>query len=175
MYECCLHTLPHFLDAPGLGGRDRARSGTSPCPGVTRPGMPRPGAGLDQKGRLSRSKSRRWATGPTPYAHADALMYADGKPIVRITDMSVRMGGTDRARVEALWKKSAPAVPGDALRHGVHHRFRRRQAFRGLRRTYKVFDRERVIARLPGPPYQFLDRITEIEGLQACGSCAPAA
>jgi 3-hydroxymyristoyl/3-hydroxydecanoyl-(acyl carrier protein) dehydratase len=27
---------------------------------------------------------------------------------------------------------------------------------------YRVFDEERIIARLPGPPYQFLDRITEI-------------
>lgn len=28
---------------------------------------------------------------------------------------------------------------------------------------YRIFDQERVIARLPGPPYQFLDRITRIE------------
>ena len=28
---------------------------------------------------------------------------------------------------------------------------------------YKVFDEERKIARLPRPPYQFLDRITSIE------------
>src|SRR5262249_38708677 len=28
---------------------------------------------------------------------------------------------------------------------------------------YRVFDEERVIARLPGPPYQFLDGITEID------------
>ena len=27
---------------------------------------------------------------PEPYAIADALMYADGKPIVEITDMSLR-------------------------------------------------------------------------------------
>jgi 3-hydroxymyristoyl/3-hydroxydecanoyl-(acyl carrier protein) dehydratase len=29
---------------------------------------------------------------------------------------------------------------------------------------YKVFDSERVIARLPGPPFQFLDRITAVTG-----------
>ena len=28
---------------------------------------------------------------------------------------------------------------------------------------YRVFDHERVIARLPGPPFQFIDRITEIK------------
>ena len=27
---------------------------------------------------------------------------------------------------------------------------------------YRVFDSDRVIARLPGPPYQFLDRIVSI-------------
>jgi 3-hydroxymyristoyl/3-hydroxydecanoyl-(acyl carrier protein) dehydratase len=31
---------------------------------------------------------------------------------------------------------------------------------------YRVFDHERIIARLPGPPYQFLDRITAVEGEQ---------
>src|SRR5262249_29848854 len=29
--------------------------------------------------------------------------------------------------------------------------------------SYKVFDHDRIIARLPGPPYQFLDRITAIQ------------
>ena len=29
---------------------------------------------------------------------------------------------------------------------------------------YKVFDSERKIARLPGPPFQFLDRIVALEG-----------
>src|ERR1700704_2977728 len=28
---------------------------------------------------------------------------------------------------------------------------------------YRIFDHDRVIARLPGPPYQFLDRITAID------------
>src|SRR5262249_6359793 len=28
---------------------------------------------------------------------------------------------------------------------------------------YRVFDRDRVIARLPGPPYQFLDRIVRVD------------
>ena len=40
---------------------------------------------------------------------------------------------------------------------------------------YRVFDDERVIARLPGPPYQFLDRIVAVAGepwvLTEGGSC----
>ena len=31
---------------------------------------------------------------------------------------------------------------------------------------YRVFDAERVIARLPGPPYQFLDRIVRVTGCE---------
>ena len=31
-------------------------------------------------------------------------------------------------------------------------------------RPYEIFDERRRIARLPGPPYQFLDRITEVQG-----------
>ena len=33
---------------------------------------------------------------PEPYAIADALMYADGKPIVEITDMALRLTGMTR-------------------------------------------------------------------------------
>jgi 3-hydroxymyristoyl/3-hydroxydecanoyl-(acyl carrier protein) dehydratase len=40
---------------------------------------------------------------------------------------------------------------------------------------YRVFDRERTIARLPGPPYQFLDRVVAVSGepfvLKAGASC----
>ena len=36
---------------------------------------------------------------PEPYAVADALMYADGKPIVEITNMSVRFSGLTRERL----------------------------------------------------------------------------
>jgi 3-hydroxymyristoyl/3-hydroxydecanoyl-(acyl carrier protein) dehydratase/malonyl CoA-acyl carrier protein transacylase len=38
-----------------------------------------------------------------PYCIADALMYADGKPIVEMTDMSVWLSGLDQQAVEALW------------------------------------------------------------------------
>ena len=40
---------------------------------------------------------------------------------------------------------------------------------------YRVFDRERVIARLPGPPFQFLDRVVKVSGepfvLKAGAAC----
>ena len=42
--------------------------------------------------------------GPEPYAIADALMYADGKPVVDITDMCVRLSGSSGEQVAALWQ-----------------------------------------------------------------------
>ena len=40
---------------------------------------------------------------PEPYAIADALMYADGKPIVEITNMSLRLSGLTREGLRDLW------------------------------------------------------------------------
>ena len=39
---------------------------------------------------------------PEPYAIADALMYADGKPIVEITNMCVRFTGLTREGLRSL-------------------------------------------------------------------------
>ena len=52
---------------------------------------------------------------------ADALMYADGKPIVEITDMSLRMTGLSREKVEETWAcvQSPHAAAGEvAARDG---------------------------------------------------------
>jgi 3-hydroxymyristoyl/3-hydroxydecanoyl-(acyl carrier protein) dehydratase len=115
---------------------------------------------------------------PEPYAIADALMYADGKPIVEIIDMSLRMTGLSRERLAAIWKNAAsaresqpPTVPDVTPPHRQPALFDtdRILAFaigkpsEAFGDRYCVFDSERVIARLPGPPYQFLDRITAID------------
>ncbi len=38
--------------------------------------------------------------GPEPFAIVDALMFADGKPIVEIPNMSIRLAGLTREKVE---------------------------------------------------------------------------
>src|SRR5262249_29060475 len=90
MYGCCLHTLRIYLLRLGWvcdASADVPNLGCDPVPGVA-----------------SRLKCRGQVTGatqkvvyeitlkergyrPEPYAIVDALMYADGKPIVEITDM----------------------------------------------------------------------------------------
>ena len=38
---------------------------------------------------------------PEPYAIADALILADGKPIVSVTDLALQLSGTGRERARA--------------------------------------------------------------------------
>ena len=163
MYECCLHTLRVFLTRMGWVG-EPGQVCYEPKPGVT--------SGLECRGQVLESTKKvvyqievkELGYGPEPFAVADALMFADGKPIVRITDMSVRLGGLDRTRVEALWKKSAPALQTTLFDTASITAFAVGKPSEAFGERYKVFDEERVIARLPGPPYQFLDRVTRIEG-----------
>ena len=57
------------------------------------------------------------AIGPSRIAIADALMYADGKPIVEITNMSLRMTGLSENRWRKLW--SEPACSHAAARESA--------------------------------------------------------
>src|SRR5204862_344853 len=57
-----------------------------------------------------------------PYAVVDALMYADGKCVVDIGDMSVRLTGLTREGIERLWRlkgePAASAAGGSAAEEG---------------------------------------------------------
>ena len=103
-------------------------------------------------------------------------MYADGRPIVEITNMSVRLTGTTKEQLAALWSnggavRSFPA-PGNALNIRKPAVYTKEQILaysngkpsEGFGEPYRIFDRERKIARLPGPPFQFMDRVTTVRG-----------
>ncbi|MBI3722776.1 type I polyketide synthase, partial [bacterium] len=249
MYECCLHALRVLLMRRGWVA-ERGEVGFEPVPGV--PGRLRCRGQVTPGTRKVHYEIDVKEIGyrPEPYAVADALMFADGKRIVRMTDMSLRLVGLSRERVEEIWRWREPGarraegltfsdqewdregVGGDPERGGavplVLHPspLPRRQSDSGAfqvappnpsqpssapppfsseldpntddrqpTRTlsskaavfsrekilafaigkpseafgepYRVFDEERVIARLPGPPYQFLDRITDVSGARA--------
>ncbi|MBI4676671.1 MAG: type I polyketide synthase [Elusimicrobia bacterium] len=160
MYECCLHTLRVFLLRMGWVG-EGTECWYEPVPGVQSRLKCRGQVLPSTKKAMYEISVKELGYGPEPYAIADALMYADGKPIVLITDMSVRVAGLDREKAEGIWKTSRPPKkalfgPERILAFAVG---RPSEAFGG---RYRVFDSERVIARLPGPPYQFLDRVTGI-------------
>jgi 3-hydroxymyristoyl/3-hydroxydecanoyl-(acyl carrier protein) dehydratase len=163
MYECCLHTLRVFLMRIGWVG-DRDEVAFEPLPGIANRLRCR-GQVVESTRRVTYEVSvKELGYAPEPYAIADALMYADGKPIVEITDMALRLAGTSRERLERLWSQAHK--PSDAVFHDKKRilAFAAGNPSEGFGERYKPFDDGRFIARLPAPPYLFLDRITRALG-----------
>lgn len=183
MYECCLHTLRILLMRMGWVGEH----GQTHCePVVGQPGRLRCRGQVTAATRTVTYEVTLKEVGfaPEPFVLADALMFADGKPVVEIVGMSLRLSGLDRDTLARLWSdrhaaanklsaEPATAVAAMAVPARVPLFDRDRiTAFaignpsEAFGEPYRIFDRERVIARLPGPPYQFLDRIMHIAGCQ---------
>jgi PfaB family protein len=174
MYECCMHTLRIYLLRLGWVA-EAAGSVWEPVPGVA--------SKLCCRGQVLESTRivtyevtiREIGYRPEPYVICDALMYADGKPIVEITSMSARLTGTTKEKLTALWSNTS-----------VHHQRSEPQKLFGTKpaiytkeqilaysngnpsegfgEPYRIFDSVRKIARLPGPPFQFMDRVTDLRG-----------
>ncbi len=184
MYECCLHTLRVYLLRMGWVV-DADQVAAVPVNGVC--------SRLRCRGQvLSTTKKvgykvtiKELGYGPEPYAIVDALMTADGKAIVEINDMSLRLVGARREDIEAMWadradgaaqggvSSAAPAVdPERPGRLPAVYDYDRILAFSdgepsdAFGAAYRPFDSDgsRKIARLPRPPYQFLDRVTAVTG-----------
>jgi 3-hydroxymyristoyl/3-hydroxydecanoyl-(acyl carrier protein) dehydratase len=176
MYECCLHTLRVLLMRLGWVG-EAGEVVCEPVPGVQSRLKCRGQVIATTKTVTYEVTVKELGFGPEPFCVADALMYADGKPIVEITNMSLRMSGLSRERLEATWPNPGresggvggpppDSRPGfaplyDSASILAYSNGNPSEAFG---EPYRVFDRDRVIARLPGPPYQFLDCITAVTG-----------
>ncbi len=168
MYECCLHTFRILLLRLGWVG-EAADCWYEPVPGIA--------SRLECRGQVLASTKKAMyeivvkeigyqAKSGQPYAIAEAFMYSDGKRIIHIHNMSIRMGGTSRQKIESLW--DGGAAPAAGPRKAIFDNasitaFAVGKPSEAFGEKYKVFDSERVIARLPGAPYKFLDRIVKIE------------
>ena len=164
MYECCLHAMRLLLTRLGFRG-DPATTTWEPVPGVR--------SKLKCRGQVLASTKKVhyevWLKevgfNPAPYAIADAMMYSDGKPIVFITDMSLQLTGAERAASEPKTVASNSLLPRKPLfDHDRILAFAVGKPSVAFGDPYKPFDDDRIIARLPGPPYQFLDRVVDIQG-----------
>jgi PfaB family protein len=184
MYECCMHTLRIYLLRMGWVAETDGAA-WQPVPGVASALCCR-GQVLETTRIVSYEVTvRELGYRPEPYAIVDALMYADGRPIVEITNMSVRLTGTNRETLLGLWhgKAGAPdaltATPIAATGAPAAGRYDRKPAIYtkeqilaysngrpsdGFGDKYRIFDEGRKIARLPGPPFQFMDRVTALAG-----------
>ncbi len=168
MYECCMHTLRIYLLRMGWVGEE-GQTWCEPVPGVA--------SGLKCRGQVVETTKtvtyqvtiKEMGYRPEPFAIVDALMFADGHPIVDIPDMSIRLAGLDRHKIESMWRaivqKSTDLQPKQILfdRDRITA-FAIGKPSVAFGEPYKIFDQKRKIARFPGPPFQFLDRITAIKG-----------
>jgi 3-hydroxymyristoyl/3-hydroxydecanoyl-(acyl carrier protein) dehydratase len=117
---------------------------------------------------------------PEPYVIVDALMYADGKPIVEITSMSARLTGTTKEQLLQIWRRDAlqcvSTKPAIYTKQQILA-YSNSKPSAGFGEPYRIFDSGRKIARLPGPPFQFMDRVTAVRGepwQMAAGAMAEA-
>jgi acyl transferase domain-containing protein/3-hydroxymyristoyl/3-hydroxydecanoyl-(acyl carrier protein) dehydratase len=181
MYECCLHTLRILMMRRGWIA-EQGEAVCEPVPGVQSRLKCR-GQVLDTTGVVTYEVSvKEIGFNPSPYCIADALMYADGKPIVSIENLSLRLTGITKQYLERVWgmgsgvlknktDSSTPHTPYPTppSKLALYNKERIRaysngKPSEGFGEPYHIFDEGRVIARLPGPPYQFLDRIVAVSG-----------
>ncbi|WP_277058217.1 beta-ketoacyl synthase N-terminal-like domain-containing protein [Trichlorobacter lovleyi] len=167
MYECCMHTLRILLLR--IGWVAEANSAVwEPVPGVASKLCCR-GQVLETTRVVTYEVTiREIGYRPEPYVIVDALMYADGKPIVEITSMSARLTGTTRQQLEQLWQ-GRNSSPVSYIKPAIYTKkqilaYSNGKPSEGFGDRYQVFDRQRKIARLPGPPFQFMDRVTSVTG-----------
>lgn len=168
MYECCLHTLRIYLMRVGwVGEADRVVY--EPVPGVASQLKCRGEVNESTKKVIYEIVIKELGYNPSPYAIADTLIYVDGRPVIEMNNLSLQLTGLTGEEVEQRWhhreigelRRAAPLFDQASIRA-----FAVGNPSEAFGDRYKAFDSERVIARLPGPPYQFLERVTRVDGHQ---------
>jgi len=180
MYECCSHTLRVFLQRMGWVP-EHPDAFYAPVIGVKSVLKCRGPVTPETKEVIYEVHIKEKGFDPEPYAIADAFMYADGHCIVWFKDMSLKISGITEHDLELFWNNKNkhhqtvdsnsenldPCAGDDDMpacfnkKQLIEFAVGNPSACFGDK--YKPFDHDRFIARLPGPPYLFIDRITNIE------------
>ncbi|MFO8084206.1 MAG: beta-ketoacyl synthase N-terminal-like domain-containing protein [Desulfobacterales bacterium] len=169
MYECCAHTLRVLLQRMGWV-TDKSGACYEPVSGVKSRLKCRGPVTPKTRHVIYEVFLKEIGFSPEPYAVADALMYADGRCIVSFKDMSMKMSGVSKDDIERVWKQKTeePQQEKDGLKQIIYDRdkilaFAVGKPSEAFGKLYEVFDNDRKIARLPGPPYSFMDRVVHVE------------
>ena len=161
MYEACAQTLRILMWRWGwLGEEGTWRA--EPTPGVTSSlrcrGQVIPGCRVLRYEITVTGRSHETC----PRALADAVLLVDGKPVVSIENMAISFVGLQAESIDRLWsgRVFGPASTYNYDRILAYCIGKPSEAFG---EPYRIFDQGRIIARLPGPPYLFLDRIEAVD------------
>ncbi|MBW2514518.1 MAG: type I polyketide synthase, partial [Deltaproteobacteria bacterium] len=177
MYECCAHTLRVFLQRIGWIS-EREDACYEPVVGVESVLKCRGPVTPSSRHVVYEIHIKEMGYGPEPYAIADARMTADGEYIVHFDSISMKLSRGSREEIERIWEggsqltaleKHSPALknmPPAAEKNdsGIFNRnmleeFAFGRPSRAFGKPYQIFDENRFIARLPKPPYLFMDRV----------------
>ncbi|MFZ5565331.1 MAG: acyltransferase domain-containing protein, partial [Thermodesulfobacteriota bacterium] len=168
MYQCCEQALRVLVLRMGwVTGRAD----------VCFEPVPDQGAVLKCRGPVTREtrhvlyeiELREIGYNPEPYVLADAFMYADGDRIVMFERMSLKATGLTKDELETFWAGRGPGAKTRPAEKPTLYGRDRLLAYavgkpsEAFGPPYKIFDEGRIIARLPGPPYFFMDRVTFID------------
>ncbi|MFW6331781.1 MAG: beta-ketoacyl synthase N-terminal-like domain-containing protein [Thermodesulfobacteriota bacterium] len=172
MYECCNHTLRVLLQRMGWVV-DKPEACYEPVIGMESVLKCRGPVTPDTRRVIYEVEIKEMGFNPEPYVIADAMMYGDGHKIVRFTGMSVKMTGVSRKELVSFWSTRNRTRSGsiniqDRSSSPLYTReqilaFAVGNPSEAFGDRYKPFDHDRFIARLPGPPYFFMDRIVSAE------------
>jgi acyl transferase domain-containing protein/3-hydroxymyristoyl/3-hydroxydecanoyl-(acyl carrier protein) dehydratase len=178
MYECCAQTLRFLLARMGWVAEteDVAFEPRLNTPAQLKCRGP---VTVETKKVLYQVDIKEIGFCPEPYVITDALMFGDGKAIVRFVDMSLKLTGLDSAYIDAIWGRSqteiwsgVPSEPQVKVSYDTRPAIYDKESIMQFSNgkpslafgpEYTCFDQDRRIARLPGPPYQFMDRVVEAD------------
>ena len=177
MYECCFQTLRVFLMRLGWVG-DRMELACEPIAGAASALRCRGQVLVTTKVVTYEIHIKEFGYNPDAYAMADALMYADGKLIVEITNMTLTHPGFTAAKAKGLWQsrtssgRQSPADDTEVGKAPVLLNAEQIRAFAGGKpslafgEAYAKFDDgSHFVARLPMDPYLFMDRVVCAENM----------
>ncbi|MGD2272693.1 MAG: hypothetical protein PVI06_20015, partial [Desulfobacterales bacterium] len=170
MYECCAHTLRVYLQRIGWV-TDKTGVNYEPVIGVKSILKCRGPVTPANRQVIYEVEIKKLGYGPEPFVIADAHMYADGHYIVYFKDMSMKMSGITRREIEACWRKKSSVANQSSASDKKQVIFEKDKILEfvvgrpslAFGDAYKDFDEKRFIARLPAPPYSFIDRIIAAE------------
>jgi acyl transferase domain-containing protein/3-hydroxymyristoyl/3-hydroxydecanoyl-(acyl carrier protein) dehydratase len=181
MYQCCEHALRIFTQRMGWVTE---KSGVcyEPIPGISSDLKCRGPVTPETRHVRYDVEIKEIGYRPEPYVLADAHMFSDELRIVLFKDMTLKLSGMTRDELEAFWqqrqkrpsatpsrtkgdvsKNNEAPLPTPLLQREQLVAFAVGNPSECFGSRYAQFDHKRFIARLPGPPYLFIDRIIAAE------------